>query len=164
MATDLTLWFLNRINVLDHAPLIQALRGHGRVRLGRRVAASDGEALTDRTVDIAANHAGKSALPVNSCTRGHGLPTNDKHADPTPTRYDEYFVRIPRKCLGKQDGGFWPAVASEQGRVRLVELAAREQVRADLIETKRQDEETRQRRALTREELAKWAIGIRSAR
>ena len=157
---QLTLWFLNRINVWDHATLVEALGGPGRVKLGTRIEASGADGETATTVDVAANHEDELGAPGELMHEGHGLPTDRENADPTPTKYDEYFFPIPDKCLGK-DQEFWKRIASAEGQQRLAEIEAHEKGRAVCTERIKRREEERQRRGLTHEQLAKTTIGRR---
>lgn len=110
----LTLWLLNRVVEWDHRPLLEALGKNYDVCLGRRVLAEQPEGTADGVVRLAVN---------DPAGNEEGRP-GELMLELKGTRYDEYFVPIPSKCVGAWDGPFWRQQVSPEGAAHLERLGA----------------------------------------
>ena len=106
----LTLWFLNRINQWEidrPGQLAGMLANNGRhdVRLGQRI--REGSKTGDsHAVHLEVNQ-GEDSFRGELMHEGYSFKAGN--ADPSQSRFDEYFVPIPIKCLGlpEKQTAFW---------------------------------------------------------
>src|SRR5438309_11417409 len=110
------LWLLNRVVRWNRDLLAATLMSQFDVRIGRRVVRSSRSGEFSEFVELSVNALEDSA-PGELMHEGAGLPLGDV------TKYNEYFVPIPIKCVGSRITSFWNNLASQSGLLRLAELS-----------------------------------------
>jgi len=111
----LTLWLLNRVVEWEQDLLLANLMNRFDVRIGRRVRNGGARAPNPDAIEMEVND-GEDGKDGELMHEGASLPEGET------TKYDEYFMPIPLKCVGELGTDFWKEVASPDGLNRLAEL------------------------------------------